>query len=112
MSEEQVPQANQSPAPQSMTQIEDLDGFAAVITQWHHIVMQRLHHLTQVPDGIEFTVGDGEPEKLTGDLRKGFMLGIEMATSEIQKLPFQSFTEEPEFVAQEGSASNDELSPN
>lgn len=105
----QQPQTNeQTPAPQGTTQINTLDDFAAVITQWHHIVLKRLEHLQTVPDGIEFTVGEGEVEKLTGDLRKGFLMGLSMATSEISKLPFQSTADDTEPSDPAQGAANDE----
>lgn len=110
----QEPQAEApTQAPDGSFQITTVHQFAGLFHAWHRKTMQRLDHFQNVPDGIEFTVGDGASEKLTGDLRRGFLMGMSMAASEVANVPFVTTTEdESDSPAQEGTAANDQSKPN
>jgi len=62
----------------------------AVLTDWHQKKVATLLHMQSVPDGTEVVIGEDAPMILTGDLLKGFILGVELALIELGKLPFEA----------------------
>ena len=76
--------------------LDTVDKFAKFIFAWHANRVARLEHLLQVPQGIEFKVGDGPEQKLEGDLYSGFIMGINMALNEVGNLPVTITPAEPE----------------
>jgi hypothetical protein len=78
------------PTPDQTHNILDIDHFAAIITQWHLTSIDTLKHLLLIPEGTEVTLDETSPQTLTGDLLKGFLMGIEVSLMEIDKLPFYS----------------------
>lgn len=81
--------------------IETLDGFVRALQNWHSNKVQLLKHMQQIPEGTEVTRDDGEPQALEGDLLKGFILGLEVALSEMGELPFEAevdFTEDAKVI--------------
>ena len=77
-------------------QIAGLDQFGFFLSQWHQKQVSQLKQLEQIPDGFAVSVDDEPEVALTGDLRKGFLMGITVALSLFQNLPFMVQTEEPE----------------
>jgi hypothetical protein len=69
-------------------EVPDLDTFVKLVARWHRNKVARLEHFLQLPDGQVVQIGE-EPEfTVTGDIRKGFLLGINMALMEFGILPF------------------------
>lgn len=81
--------------------IDSLDAFVRALTHWHTHKVQVLKHMQSIPEGSEVTrsTGSDSPEeqiKLSGDMLKGFILGLELALDELGELPFEaeiSFTD-------------------
>jgi hypothetical protein len=74
--------------------VTDLNQFVHLLAQWHRRKVQALEHLLQIPEGFKVQIGD-EPEfEVTDDIRKGFLLGIELALMEFGTLPFSVETED------------------
>ena len=68
--------------------VEDLDAFVAVLADWHTSKVAGLKHMQSIPAGAEVTFNEGSSNILTGDLLKGFQLGIELSLLELGTLPF------------------------
>lgn len=80
-------------APQDLVAVDNIDQFAHLVTQWHEAKIAMLAHMKSIPDGTMMQFGEGQPEEaLTGDLLKGFQLGLSFALNEMGDLPFT-----PEF---------------
>lgn len=77
--------------------VENLNEFVAILCQWHQRQVDVIKHMMEVPDGTEVTETDdntGEPAKadplvLTGDARRGFIIGLRVALNELGNLPFE-----------------------
>ena len=77
--------------------VDNLDQFVTVLADWHGSKVASLKHMQTIPDGTEVAINEGASNILTGDLLKGFQLGIDLALMELGTLPF--YTEaEPEPV--------------
>lgn len=83
---------NDSPAVETVM-IDSLDQFVRALHNWHHNKVQTLKHLQSIPEGTEVSEDDGTPQVLTGDLLKGFILGLTVALSEMGTLPFEAEVE-------------------
>lgn len=79
--------------------IDSLDAFVRALTHWHSHKVQVLKHMQSIPEGSEVEREiQGKKEKITlsGDMLKGFALGLELALDELGELPFEaeiSFTD-------------------
>lgn len=74
--------------------VETIDQFAALVARWHAGKVARIEHLKLAPAGMEVQIGDDPPFKLEDDIRKGYLLGLETALSEIRELPFEAEVED------------------
>lgn len=70
--------------------IESLDQFVKTLSGWHESKVKMLKHLQNIPEGTEVSTGDGKPEPLSGDLRRGFIIGLTVALAELGELPFEA----------------------
>lgn len=77
---------------EGLVEINDLDSFVQALTGWYTNKVAILAHMKAIPDGNTVQLGDDAPVTLTGDLLKGFQIGLGLALSEIGVLPFT-----PEF---------------
>lgn len=68
-------------------EVVDLGTFINLLTEWHKTKVQFLQHLKEVPEGVSITIDDGEDITLTGDLLKGYRLGLGLALSELGSFP-------------------------
>lgn len=68
--------------------IADMDQFIQLLSGWHQSKVQALEHMLGVPEGIEVTFNDEAPQILSGDLHKGFLMGLSLALMELGSLPF------------------------
>lgn len=91
--------------------VDDLDQFVRVLMAWHANKVAMLRHLQNIPDGTEASKDDGEPVVLTGDMLKGFQMGLEVALEEMGTLPFEAELEDapeapvaPEAIPAEAEA--------
>ncbi len=90
MSEEVAQQ--EAPNPE-LLQVEDLDHFIALLTDWHNRQAAIVAHLQQVPQGVTMLLEQGEGEEpqertMEGDFLDGFRIGLGMALNYLGKLPF------------------------
>lgn len=80
--------------------VDDLDQFVRVLMAWHAKKVATLRHMKDIPDGTEATQDDQEPVILTGDMLKGFRMGLDLALEEMGTLPFEAELEDvPEAPA-------------
>lgn len=68
-------------------ELDTVEKTVQFITDWHTNRLARVEHLLQVPQGVEFTIGDSEVQILEGKLHAGFLLGVSLALNEFQTLP-------------------------
>lgn len=71
-----------------MLQVDNLDQFVKHLTNWHNSKVAMLKHMLKVPEGTEAELNEGEKIILTGDMLKGFRVGITLGLSELGALPF------------------------
>lgn len=76
--------------------VSDMDQFLSMITHWHQHQVKTIHHLHEVPEGTEVTIGDDDTFKLEGDTLKGFKVGIQLCLNYLGTLPFVAeYDDEP-----------------
>jgi hypothetical protein len=75
-------------------EVESLDMFVKLLTQWHASKVKVLEHMLQIPEGTEVEYGDMASKPLSGDLHQGFLIGLTVALSELGILPFVTQTDE------------------
>ena len=82
--------------PDDTVPVEDLDTFVRLLTEWHNNRKAVLSHMLTIPEGSEVSVNDNEQYVLSGDLLKGFNIGVTTALIELGTLPFAAeFDEAP-----------------
>ena len=84
--------------------VEDLDQFVQVLMAWHANKVAMLRHMKDIPEGTEATQDDQPPVIMTGDVLKGFRMGLDLALEELGTLPFEAELEEVPAEAQEAQA--------
>ena len=83
--------------PEEIVTIETVEQFSKILAAWHTQTVERTKHLLTVPDGMEFTLGEGEEEStltLSGAALAGFKFGVELALMQMGTLPFVAELEE------------------
>lgn len=80
-------------------EINDLNQFIFLLSNWHQDRVNILKQMMEIPQGFEVTVDEDEPMILTGDMHKGFKIGLIVALSELGVLPFVAETNPEEAVA-------------
>lgn len=70
--------------------VQDIDQFAAILTDWHQKKVATLQHMLKLPEGTSVAINDGEEVALTPEMLDGFKLGIELSLMELGTLPFFS----------------------
>lgn len=68
--------------------VADIDQFIQLLSGWHESKVKALEHMLTVPEGIEVTFNDEGPQILSGDLHKGFIIGLSLGLMELGTLPF------------------------
>ena len=68
--------------------VADIDQFIQLLSGWHQSKVKALEHMLGVPEGIEVTFNEEDPQILSGDLHKGFLIGLSLALMELGTLPF------------------------
>lgn len=68
--------------------VQSIDQFIQLLSGWHQGKVQTLEHMLGMPEGIEVTFNDEAPQILSGDLHKGFLMGLSLALMELGTLPF------------------------
>ena len=68
--------------------VQNIDQFIQLLSGWHQSKVQTLEHMLGMPEGIEVTFNDEAPQILSGDLHKGFLMGLSLALMELGTLPF------------------------
>lgn len=75
-------------ADKDMIDVIDMSTLVKLLARWHANTATRCEHLLELPDGQVVQI-DNDPELvITGDVRKGFLLGVNMALMEFGTLPF------------------------
>jgi hypothetical protein len=78
------------PAKPDTVVMEDLHQFVTHLTRWHTAKVKMVKHMQKIPEGTEVTVDDGLPQELSGDMLKGFRIGLTLALVELGELPFSA----------------------
>jgi hypothetical protein len=97
MTNETTENTQNAQASPELVEINTIDQFARYVAAWHQNRVEQLEHMLTIPDGAVFTVGDGEDTEqvvLEGDVKAGFVFGIELALMQIRDLPFVAEIEE------------------
>lgn len=68
--------------------VQDIDHFIRLLCGWHENKVKTLEHLLTIPEGTEVTFNDEGPQILTGDMLKGFTIGLSLGLMELGTLPF------------------------
>jgi hypothetical protein len=68
--------------------VSDIDQFIQLLSGWHESKVKTLEHMLSMPEGIEVTFNSETPQILSGDLHKGFIMGLSLALMELGTLPF------------------------
>lgn len=84
-------------------EIGDLNQFVFLLSNWHQDRVAVLKQMMEIPQGFEVELEGEESLPLTGDLHKGFKIGLIVALSELGSLPFVA-----ESNAQETETTPDE----
>lgn len=74
-------------------EVETLDMFVKLLTQWHASKVKVLEHMLQIPEGTEVEYAGLNSKPLTGELHLGFIIGLTVALSELGILPFVTESE-------------------
>ena len=69
-------------------EVDDLNHFVFLLSNWHQDRINILKQMMEIPQGFEVELEGEEPMPLTGDLHKGFKIGLIVALSELGTLPF------------------------
>lgn len=69
-------------------EIDDLNQFVFLLSNWHQDRITILKQMMEIPQGFEVELEGEQPMPLTGDLHKGFKIGLIVALSELGTLPF------------------------
>ena len=76
------------PDSQELIQVEDLNQFVYHLNNWHQSKVAMLRHMLQIPEGTAAELNDGEKVTMTGDILRGFRIGVTLGLSELGTLPF------------------------
>jgi hypothetical protein len=68
--------------------VQDIDQFIQLLNGWHQDKVKTLEHMLSVPEGTEVRFNDEGPQTLTGDMLKGFVIGLSLGLMELGTLPF------------------------
>jgi hypothetical protein len=76
--------------------VDDISQLINVLTAWHNHQIKTIHHLHDVPEGTEVSIGDEDKFKLEGDALKGFKVGIQLCLNYLGTLPIVAeYDDEP-----------------
>lgn len=70
------------------SQIKSVNEFGALLFNWHHRQIATINHFLDVPEGVEVKVGEEEQLTLSGDVLRGYRLGLELSLHYLGTLPF------------------------
>ena len=75
-------------------EINNLDLFISLLEEWHSEAVKELEHFKEIPDDTEVEVNDNAGIILSGDIRAGFLAGIELALIKLGTLPYTTIEED------------------
>ena len=82
---------NQDPSVDQIEEITAISQISQLLAAWYERQIEILNHLKNVPAGTQVQVGDEESSEthvLEGDVLTGYILGLNLALSNISSLPF------------------------
>lgn len=82
--------------PVDTVEVDNIDHFVAILTDWHSGKVKTLQHMAEIPPGSEMETEGGITVVMHGEFLDGFKAGIGLALMELGTLPFAA---EPEAVA-------------
>lgn len=89
--------------------IDSLDQFVKALQYWHSNKVNVVKHMRDIPEGTEVSDDQGNTYVLTGEYRAGFILGLNVALSELGELPFEAeveFTSDQPIITDPASKSH------
>ena len=83
-------------APDDVVEVKDLGQFTAMLQAWHKKQVATLHHLSLIPMGTTVQ-SEGEADLiLTGDVLRGYQMGISISLAHLGELPFNAEFVDPD----------------
>lgn len=70
--------------------VENIDHFIALLFAWHENKVKTLEHMMTLPEGTVVSINDEDEHELSGDVLKGFLIGVTLALVEFGQLPFMA----------------------
>lgn len=84
--------------------VENIDHFIALLFAWHENKIKTLEHMMSIPEGTEVSFSDEPPTMLSGDVLKGYQMGLALALIEVGTLPFMAEPVEPQNTDEPATA--------
>jgi hypothetical protein len=78
--------------PGDTVEIDDLDHFVMILSDWHSKRVKTLEHMLGIPEGTVMTTEAGIDITLSGKFLDGFQAGLGLALMELGSLPFAAQT--------------------
>lgn len=69
-----------------MSEFKTLKEFADHVDNWYKNQLNVITHFTEVPENVLMEV-DGEENTLSGDMHKGFVIGMRLVLQDMQDHP-------------------------
>jgi hypothetical protein len=88
--------------------VEDMDHFIRLLFAWHEDKVKTLEHMLTIPEGTEVIFNEGEPVTLSGDVHKGFVIGLTLGLMELGHLPFAAEAEDSSDDPADKPSANDQ----
>lgn len=91
--------------------VSETDQFIELLIGWHQGKVRTLEHMLTIPEGVEVSFNGEDSQILSGDLHKGFLMGLSLGLMELGSLPFAAepvHEEEDEDDDEEQPAASDE----
>ena len=76
--------------------VQDLGQFVALLQDWHKKQVATMKHMLDIPDGTEVLVEGEAPMTLTGDVLRGFQMGVNLSLTHLGELPFNAEFVDPD----------------
>jgi len=74
--------------PQEAILVENIDTFVQMLIGWHQDKVRVLEHMLAVPEGTAVSFNGEDDISLSGDVYKGFQIGLSLGLMELGRLPF------------------------
>jgi hypothetical protein len=70
--------------------VNSTEQFIELLMGWHANKVKELEHMLDAPEGIQIAFNEEPPQVLSGDLHKGFIMGVTLGLMQLGILPFHA----------------------